>query len=68
MKKIKCSVCGCKFIPKKEDKYTATNRESLFSVKYIECFDCPMCGCQQKVNIALEKVATNNDEETEIDN
>lgn len=51
MKKIKCKVCGARFMPEARQRYTAAvNKgalESLVSVPSMyDAFDCPQCGCQ----------------------
>ena len=55
-KKIKCKVCSHRFTPDKADRYIATEKSiSLFCSerKDYECFDCPMCGCQNPVNVHM---------------
>lgn len=53
--KIKCSVCGTRFMADSAKKYLVTEpgSVSLFSrtdPAVRECFDCPQCGCQNRVN------------------
>lgn len=53
-----CKICGYRFELKKENKYLAHENKNVSDVftetHYIyECFDCPECGCQLKVNIRM---------------
>lgn len=51
-KKQTCKVCGNKFELKKENRYTASRRESIFCIPtYYDAFDCPVCGCQNIVGV-----------------
>ena len=55
-KKIKCRVCGHKFQAEKKNLYFATKNQGVVDAlskgqTIIECFDCPMCGCQQMVGV-----------------
>ena len=51
----KCLACGARFELKKENRYEVTCSErtvlSGWKQEILECFDCPMCGCQNAVNI-----------------
>lgn len=53
-KKIKCNVCGTRFMPERLQKYTAENEASgllkltTANVLY-DAFDCPQCGVQIRV-------------------
>lgn len=53
--RYKCQICGALFEPNKANRYLAVENEApimaVFSspVTY-ECFDCPKCGCQNRVN------------------
>ena len=56
---MKCKICGKRFNPKKELKYTVVKKPVgvgvlTESTKIYECFDCPKCGCQNMVNIRKE--------------
>lgn len=57
---MKCKVCGKKFKPKKENKYLAQEAIGVTTmfrhIKTYECFDCPVCGCQNFVNIRMDAV------------
>lgn len=54
MKKIKCSVCACEFIPEKNEHYISRDEAKTglstiaggFEEKLYDTFDCPQCGCQ----------------------
>lgn len=48
-KKIKCDACGFEFEPKKENHYVISEENGFGPmVRYLDCFDCPNCGCQAK--------------------
>lgn len=51
MKKIKCKVCGARFMPEARQRYTVSASPSGIAVlttrkTYYDAFDCPQCGCQ----------------------
>ena len=55
MKKIKCKVCDCEFIPQVKGHYIArtdgkTGVVAVFQSNdetgLFDAFDCPQCGCQ----------------------
>lgn len=54
MKKVKCNVCECEFIPEKDERYISRDeiKTGLSTVvggleeKLYDTFDCPQCGCQ----------------------
>lgn len=55
MKKIKCNVCGCEFVPQVKEHYIArtdgkTGVVAVFQSNdetgLFDAFDCPQCGCQ----------------------
>ena len=55
MKKIKCNVCGCEFVPQAKEHYIArtdgkTGVVAVFQSNdetgLFDAFDCPQCGCQ----------------------
>ncbi len=54
---MKCVVCEHEFEAKKENKYIVEKTEhQLLGGAYVysyECFDCPVCGCQ---NVAQARV------------
>ena len=71
MKKIKCKVCECEFIPEKKEHYVSrdevkvglSNLAGGMEEKIYDTFDCPQCGCQNVMGerkrplyIKLEKV------------
>ena len=67
--KIKCKVCGKRFLPCKENVYQAF--EPVPSLKALteitrtyDVTDCPRCGCQQplKVRMPIYKERKSNDE------
>ena len=50
-KKIKCGVCGCRFVLERENVYTAEEPRSELEMKTsapvrFSAADCPGCGCQ----------------------
>ena len=48
---FECKVCGHEFELKKENRYLSADHNLIFgSLILHECFDCPMCGCQNIVN------------------
>lgn len=55
IRKIKCKVCNYRFVPKAENKKVIGESLSIHNAlsgrKYYEAFDCPMCDCQNIVNI-----------------
>jgi len=55
MKKLKCKICDCEFVPEKKEHYVArtdgkTGVVSMFQSNdetgLFDAFDCPQCGCQ----------------------
>lgn len=61
---MKCTTCGARFKPLKENRYTVQlmERKSLLETKidYWDVFDCPKCGCQNlgsfRYNPVIEEV------------
>lgn len=55
IRKIRCKVCHYRFMPKTENKKVIVEPATINNIfsgrKYYEAFDCPMCGCQNIVNI-----------------
>lgn len=50
-----CQICGALFEPNKANRYLVVENEApimaVFSTPTTyECFDCPKCGCQNRVN------------------
>jgi len=50
-----CKVCGRYFRAKAENKYLVTTiptgiKMLVEGATVYECFDCPRCGCQNRVN------------------
>lgn len=50
-KKTRCTICGKRFIPTKENTYVVEVPRTIidsFTVpaKYFDAMDCPQCGCQ----------------------
>lgn len=55
---MKCKICGKRFKLQKENRYIAEESLGVFqqisnSPTTYECFDCPYCGCQNRVNIFI---------------
>lgn len=54
MKKLKCKICDCEFVPEKENHYISrdevkvglSNLAGGMEEKIYDTFDCPQCGCQ----------------------
>lgn len=54
MKKLKCKICECEFVPEKENHYISRDevKVGLYTLaggmeeKIYDTFDCPQCGCQ----------------------
>ena len=57
MKKLKCKVCECEFIPEKKEHYVSRDEVKIgfsslaggMEEKIYDTFDCPQCGCQNVV-------------------
>ena len=61
-----CKVCGRYFRAKAENKYNVTETPPGLmvlteGVKVYECFDCPRCGCQNRVSIRIGAVPRRED-------
>ena len=80
MKKIKCKVCECEFIPEKKEHYISRNEVNVglsnlvggMEEKLYDTFDCPQCGCQnimgerkRQLYIKLEKLEEGEEESEE---
>lgn len=68
--RYKCQICGALFKLNKASRYLTMDNEApimaVFSVPTTyECFDCPKCGCQNRVN--ERKGSCIIDEQTEVD-
>lgn len=58
MKKLKCKVCECEFVPEKKEHYISRDEVKVgfssiaggMEEKVYDTFDCPQCGCQNIVN------------------
>lgn len=66
----KCQICGALFELNKANRYLTVENEApimaVFTVPTTyECFDCPKCGCQNRVN--ERKGGYIIDEQTEAD-
>ena len=55
MKKLKCKICECEFVPEKKEHYVACTDgktgvvavlQSNDETGLFDAFDCPQCGCQ----------------------
>lgn len=47
---FRCKTCGQGFKLKKENKYLSASANAIFgNLTLHECFDCPICGCQNIV-------------------
>lgn len=57
MKKLKCKICECEFIPEKKEHYISRDEVKVgfsslaggMEEKIYDTFDCPKCGCQNIV-------------------
>lgn len=50
--RVRCQICGTKFPAIAEKRYTSRAASSLSSIvnnSYYDTFDCPQCGCQNRV-------------------
>lgn len=80
MKKIKCKVCECEFVPEKKEHYISrdevkvglSNLAGGMEEKIYDTFDCPQCGCQnimgerkRSLYIKLEKLEEEEEESEE---
>lgn len=59
--KIKCIVCGKRFMPDKESTYLVCNPVTALSAlcntpNVHDAVDCPRCGCQQLLKIRVPKI------------
>lgn len=78
MKKIKCKVCECEFVPEKKEYYISrdevkvglSNLAGGMEEKIYDTFDCPQCGCQnvmgerkRSLYIKLEKLEEEEESE-----
>lgn len=68
---MRCKICGKRFRLKKENRYVSRHVCGIIDAlskgnpSYEESFDCPHCGCQNRVNELHVKV--NNLEDYEED-
>lgn len=68
MKKIKCNICACEFIPEKDEHYisrdvTKTGLSTIaggFEEMLYDTFDCPQCGCQIMVQERKRRLCLTN--------
>ena len=79
MKKIKCKVCDCEFIPQVKGHYIArtdgkTGVVAVFQSNdetgLFDAFDCPQCGCQviaQERKRSIINIIKNDEQEDECD-
>lgn len=58
--KIKCSVCGKEFEPKKEMRYTGISCGMVGNTLY-DCYDCPECGAQYVAKKRIEEARNENE-------
>lgn len=78
MKKLKCKICECEFVPDKKEHYISrdevkvglSNLAGGIEAKIYDTFDCPQCGCQnimgeRKRSICGENVKEEIEEEEE---
>lgn len=60
-KKTECRVCGKRFIPKRENIYTAEEPRSVADMltkapTRFSAVDCPVCGCQIALAIRAPRI------------
>lgn len=55
-REVTCEVCGERFRPEKEQRYTAVKTSPLIAepISY-DCYDCPHCGSQAIVKERMEQ-------------
>lgn len=62
-RKIMCKICGCEFIPQKQDIYLSRQAGesgiartfSTHEPTLYESMDCPICGCQTLLGIRQQR-------------
>lgn len=60
--RARCEICGTKFPIIAEKRYTAGANSGLASIgnqTYYDAFDCPQCGCQNRVGLRMEATGEN---------
>ena len=71
-KKVKCEVCGYKFVPCKEKVYVCIGSTGVFErietslvkcMQQVNVIDCPQCGCQKMLSIRMPAVSNERDGE-----
>ena len=79
MKKIKCKVCDCEFIPQVKGHYIARTDgktgvvaafQSNDETGLFDAFDCPQCGCQvivQERKRSVINIIKNDEHKDECD-
>ena len=65
--KMKCSVCGKRFMPDKESVYLVHDPVTVFTVlstaqSVSDAIDCPRCGCQALLKKRLQKIEERKNE------
>lgn len=65
---MKCKICKKRFELLAANKYIAVEAKTVFESLakapiLFECFDCPKCGCQNRVNKREETLDTKESEE-----
>lgn len=73
VRKLRCSVCGYRFIPTADERYTVTTPKptgiaafsgnSSPSPTLRDAFDCPVCGCQKVVQVRLDVYTEDKEEQ-----
>lgn len=48
---MKCKICSKEFELKSENKYLVSKKNLFNQLDIFEAFNCPYCGCQNRVNI-----------------
>lgn len=74
-RKLRCKVCGARFTPTADRRYTAikdTSGTGLIAAlgssetpTYYDAFDCPACGCQIRLDIRLPGSPGSSNDSTE---
>ena len=74
MKKLKCKICDCEFVPEKKEHYISRDEVKIglsnlaggMEEKIYDTFDCPQCGCQNIMGERKRSIGgENKTEETE---
>lgn len=65
---MKCSICGKRFVPRKENVYQVSESANVLAKlvtpdAIYDAIDCPRCGCQKKLAIRMSRIMQTKQEE-----